>query len=415
MIQSLKKKFTIIAMGCITILLIALIGIINVFNVCYTASQSIEMLHYLLDMESETKTETTSALEKMQQDAQKKFYIPTTERREKDALYFRIIENREGEIKAVDVSRMPTMSEEEAKAFYETAPKRGTRYEGFLFASKTAEDGIKETVYLDISEQFYSIMRVVALSALAGIVCWSFMLLPVVIISTKATRPIINNYNKQRRFITNAGHEIKTPLAIILANTEALELYNGESKWTSNIKNQANRLTDIIENLLLVAKSTDREIELTKEDLSFSAIAEQITESFVEPAKKKHIVIDNQIESGIRINGVKDQIANLVSILMDNALKYASESSTITISLSKSKKISLSVTNKCDKLPEGSPESLFGRFYRDDTARNQRKKGTGIGLSAAKAIVKYHNGEIKASYADDNYITFEATFRYDNI
>ncbi len=410
MIQNLKNKFIFIAMGCVTLLLIVLIGIFNIFNVCYVASQSIEMLHYLVMSDEELENETETAVKRMQ-DIKQKFLIPTMEQRQRDAIYFTVTENNKGEITSVDLTRMPSLTEKEALEIYKSAPERGSRFDEFFFASKPV-DGGKETVFLSIAEQFYSVLHVAALSLLAGVVCWSFMLLPVVIISTKATRPIIDNYNKQKRFITDAGHEIKTPLAIILANAEALELYNGESKWTTNIKNQTVRLTDIMENLLLLARSTDREIELTKEDISFSSIAEQTVESFIEPAHKRHLTIDSKIESGIRFNGVKDQMTNLVSILMNNAVKYSSENSTITVELKKDKKIRLSVKNKCDRLPDTPPENLFGRFYRDDTAKSQKKGGSGIGLSAAKAIVRYHSGEIKAVYdEEENYITFIATFR----
>ena len=247
------------------------------------------------------------------------------------------------------------------------------------------------------------------LSGALGLICWGFMLILVIILSKKAICPIAENIEKQKQFVTNAGHEIKTPLAIISANTEAMELYNGENKWTKNIKKQVDRLNGLMKNLLLLAKMEESKIVYQK--FSLSEMAREISESFFEPISLKNIAFETKIQPDIILNANSEHIRQLFSILLDNAVKYTDENGLISLSVLKNdKNIIIKLENTCENLPNINPEKLFDRFYRADEARTQKTGGYGIGLSVAKAIVNAQNGKIIANYIDNNKICFEITF-----
>lgn len=394
-------------MTAITVLIVVLLGGINIFNISSVSKQNKNTLDFLA---SSSMPEQPMRPDGMRPPANNgRFDIrPPEEDRQQSAVYFKVSEDGSGKVINIDVSKIPSVTQSEAKEIYDNITDTEGKNGNFIYKTRMLPDGLgREIYFLSLSEQNYSVLRVALLSVGAGIVCWGLMLLIIVLLSRKAIRPIAENLEKQKQFITDAGHEIKTPLAIILANTEALELHNGENKWTGNIKNQTLRLNGLMQNLLLLAKANGSEAPIKKDNILLSDIVNQTIDSFSESAKKRNLSFKSDIESGITVEADKEQITSLASILIDNAVKYASENSEIEIKLKKEKNVILSVGNKCDALPECPPENLFDRFYRGDSARTQKSGGYGIGLSSAKAITELHGGTITAMYSDGNIISFE--------
>lgn len=234
------------------------------------------------------------------------------------------------------------------------------------------------------------------------------MLLLVIALSKRAIRPIAENLAKQKQFVTAAGHEIKTPLAIILANTEAMELHNGESKWSKNIRKQTERLSGLMKNLLTLARMEEGTAPVVMADLDMSKLTKEVADSFAESAKLKQIKLQAKIASDIKLYANREEMTQLLAILLDNAVKYSVEQADIVLTLAKrGKEVMLSCENTCEKLPDVEVDRLFDRFYRSDAARTQKSGGYGIGLSVARAIVQNHKGEITAEYKDGNRIVFK--------
>ena len=407
MIKTLQKKFIITSMTAISVLIIVLLGGINIFNISSVSKQNKNTLDFLVSSSMPEQPMRPDGIRPP--DNNGRFDIrPPEEDRQQSAVYFKVSEDGNGKVINIDVSRIPSVTQSEAKEIYDNITDSEGKTGSFIYKTRMLPDGLgREIYFLSLSEQNYSVLRVALLSVGAGIVCWGLMLLIIVLLSRKAIRPIAENLEKQKQFITDAGHEIKTPLAIIMANTEALELHNGENKWTGNIKNQTLRLNGLMQNLLLLAKANGSEAPIKKESVSLSDIVIQAVDSFSESAKKRNLSFKSDIESGVIIEVDKEQITSLASILIDNAVKYACKNSDIEIKLKKDKNAVLSVKNKCDALPECPPENLFDRFYRGDSARTQKSGGYGIGLSSAKAITELHGGTITAMYSDGNIISFE--------
>lgn len=433
MVKQLQKKFIISAMLAVTILLVVLIGGINVFNYLTTSGDNdrlMEMLCYSFETSTKWNADTTDNTQPPQSingtqqnttDAsgnQNNPDFPPQDngtrppddkknngfgRHDKNAVdsarYAAVAIDKNGNIIRTDVTHISSLTEDEAAAITEalknTAAGTGT-YSGFLYRiSETKRAEGKVIILLDNGMQISSFFTVLFISVGAGIFGWLMMLLLVILLSRKTIAPVARSIEKQKQFVTNAGHEIKTPLAIILANTDAMELHNGENKWSKNIRAQTLRLNGLMQNLLMLAKMDESSTKLPMCEFDISTAAEDTVGAFIEPAALKGIMIEQDIKKGIRLSGNRDSIVQLMTVLLDNAVKYTESGGVIRAELYGSEKnITLSIANTCE--PIDHPEKLFDRFYRGDSARTQKNGGYGIGLSVAQAIAELHKGSITA-------------------
>lgn len=231
------------------------------------------------------------------------------------------------------------------------------------------------------------------------------VLILVITFSKIVLRPVAQSYEKQRQFITDAGHELKTPLTIIDANTEVIEMENGENQWTKSIRNQVERLTSMVGQFITLSKMEEKNENFHKTDISLNIILNESLEPFDAVFLSKNIKINTFSEKDIHISGDEKLLRQLFEILIDNAAKYASENSTFSISMKrKSRKNMLTFENESNTISEGNLDILFDRFYRTDASRNSATGGSGIGLSVAKSIVTLHGGTIHAKSDDGKKI-----------
>lgn len=433
MVKQLQKKFIISAMLAVTILLVVLIGGINVFNYLTTSGDNdrlMEMLCYSFETSTKWNADTTDntqppqSINGTQQNTtgvsgnQNNPDFPPQDngtkppddkknngfgRHDKNAVdsarYAAVAIDKNGNIIRTDVTHISSLTEDEATAITEalknTAAGTGT-YSGFQYRiSETKRAEGKVIILLDNGMQISSFFTVLFISVGAGIFGWLMMLLLVILLSRKTIAPVARSIEKQKQFVTNAGHEIKTPLAIILANTDAMELHNGENKWSKNIRAQTLRLSGLMQNLLMLAKMDESSTKLPMCEFDISTAAEDTVGAFIEPAALKGIMIEQDIKKGIRLSGNRDSIVQLMTVLLDNAVKYTESGGVIRAELyGNEKNITLSIANTCE--PIDHPEKLFDRFYRGDSARTQKNGGYGIGLSVAQAIAELRKGSITA-------------------
>ena len=235
------------------------------------------------------------------------------------------------------------------------------------------------------------------------------VLVLIILVSKRVIAPIQDTYIKQKQFITGASHELKTPLAIISSNADVLEMMNGDSKWTQNIHNQVDRLSSLVNSLVVFSRMEEKDtVERTHFDLT-EALKLRI-EDFDELAnfQKKNIVAD--VDPNLKYYGEKDSIIQLMDILLENAIKYAPEDSDISVKLNKNRRYAtLKVSNKAD-VQKGDLSKVFDRFYRLDGSRNSAIKGYGIGLSMAQLIAEKHKETIRAYAPEDGIFKIEVRF-----
>ena len=264
-------------------------------------------------------------------------------------------------------------------------------------------------LFLNCQRELDSYESFVKNSVLISIGVIISVLVLIILVSKRVIAPIQETYLKQKQFITGASHELKTPLAIISSNADVLEMMNGDSKWTTNIHNQVDRLTSLVNSLVVFSRMEEKDtVERTNFDLT-ETLKSRI-EDFNELAnfQKKYIVTD--IDENLNYYGEKDSIIQLMDILLENAIKYAPEDSDISVKLNKNRKhATLKVSNKAN-VKKGDLSKVFDRFYRLDESRNSSIKGYGIGLSMAQLIAEKHKETIQAYAPEDGIFKIEVRF-----
>lgn len=407
MIKQLQKKFVFSAMLAISILLVVTLGGINIVNTVSANKQTDKLLSTLAQVEN-------SAITMMLPEVRNTwdfFSVVVTQDDTLGAIYFVVRDDSFGRIRSIDTSHISSISVEEAQ-YYAKQVQRKNDSSGktgrFKYIAMPTVGGFGKTyIFLDVTKQMSDVWQVAFLSIGVGVLCWVAMFLFVVLLSKKAIKPIASNIEKQKQFVTDAGHEIKTPLAIIMANMDAMELCYGENKYSKNIRNQTYRLKDLTAELLSLAKMEESRLENRKEWFSFTGLVEETVNQFSESIQEKDITLQKNLCPELNIKSDIWQIQKLVTILMDNATKYTSEKGQISVMLSKaSKYVVLVIANTADGLEKLQMDKLFDRFYCGDDARTQKNGGYGIGLSSALAIVQTMKGSITAHIGNNQKMVF---------
>ena len=326
--------------------------------------------------------------------------------------YFWVKFDSEGTVTETNTMHVAAITEETAIEYatdiYSSSQEKGYSH-SYRYMKGATSDGGSIIVFLDISSSTISAHKLLFQSLLIGACTLVAMFILVFLFSGQAVAPVVESLEKQKRFITDAGHELKTPLAVISANVDVLELESGKSEWTSSIKNQVKRMNSLVKNLLTLSRMDEERMRVVYSDFDMSSTIKEAALSFETLAEAKNKIYRTDIEEGIHITGDKNSIGQLASILLDNAMKYSSENGCINVLLSKNKNIVFEVSNTSDCIPTGNLDRLFDRFYRADSSRSRETGGYGIGLSVAKAIAMSHGGTIEALRQGDKTIRFVVT------
>lgn len=397
--SKLRKKFIYFSVGIIAIVLLSIMAFVNVTNFYNLKRSSDELLKTLVENNGVMPS----------------FKLNDNSKEEK-TVYLKNFSNRFFTVKTDNKKNVITVNTDDvfftsaseaveyAKDVLSSGKSRGY-YGGFKYVVENTENG-KLIAFVDVVKDFdvfYSNLGnsvVISFFVLGFVTFFSFVL------SKKAVAPMVQAYEKQNAFITDASHELKTPLAIINTSADVLEMESGESKWTGNIHKQVNRLNGLIGNLISLTKLEESD-DLDRLEFSLSDTLDDCVMDVKDYALSldKNIVTD--IEKDIFFKGDEKLIRQVIGILLDNAIKYAREKSDINVKLAKqNKKIVFTVENEADNLEIKNYNILFERFYRADSSRNSKTGGYGIGLSIAQSIVLKHKGKISADSFDGERIVF---------
>ncbi len=393
MIRKLRMKFIAISMTSTMIVLFLIIGAINLLNYRQMSTNADAILNLLIENDGRLPEDIYQS--------QRKKHANISPETSFESRYFTVYIKNGTDSYNVDTDKIAAVDQEKAIAF---ARKINKQKKGFIskyrYVREETADGVN-IYFLDCTKSMTSFRTFLVTSIFVSVFGVTAVFILVLLLSKKAIEPVAESYEKQKRFITDAGHELKTPLTIIDADTTILEMEYGENEWLSDINIQSKRLAGLTNDLIYLSKMEEENIKTAMIEFSFSDITEEIAQSFQNLAKvqNKHFIID--IQPMVTLKGDEKAIRQLISILLDNAVKYCGENGEIKVSMwKKGKNTMLSVYNTTKEMKKENLDHLFDRFYRTDESRNSQTGGYGIGLSIAKAVVTAHKGKIQASSED---------------
>ena len=333
--------------------------------------------------------------------------------------YFSIVLDRLGNVEDVNLSRIASFSESEAvqvvRSVIESQRDRGIfrkNRASYSYMVTPLDNHQYRIVIMDSTKDVAAVESFVRYSLRFGIGCILVYVLVLTGLCNLIIRPFVDNMENQKRFITNAGHELKTPIAIISANTEALELIQGKSEWTANILTQVKRLSRLISSLITLSKMGEkRKEDLQKEELDLTPLFKDTVEQFRPLVKADDKTLSLTAPDTLPVMTDQRSLVELINILMDNAVKYCDDKGTIAASLTRRGKqgFVIAISNAYAKGEGEDYSHYFERFYRGDSSHDSTIPGYGIGLSMAKEMVALLDGQISVSYKD-HIITYALTF-----
>ncbi len=406
MTKKLKKRFIIFTMTAVTLLLLFIVLAVNTLNWVMLDRRSDAVLDTLVD--------SNGAFHKMDFDPPPPFSQPIDMDKMQASRFFIVKSDENGNITDVNIDRISAIDSESAQNYAAkvlTSGNESGRIDGYKYAVKQLGSDTL-TIFMDNSEQNESFLAVLLACTAIAVLCWLILLVIVILLSGKVIRPVLVGMEKQKQFITNAGHEMKTPLAIIQSNNDTMALIHGENKYNAHIRSQTKRLNVLMSDLLTLAR-LDEETPLAKETVNIGEVAREMIPVYMEQAQTKGIVFDVNIASDTAAQANRSYLRQMMTILLDNALKYTPEGGQISFFIEKEgSHIKITEENSLSASPEPDPEILFERFYRGDSARTQKDEtsGYGIGLSAARAICENFGGKLTAQYPSEESIRFTAKF-----
>lgn len=319
----------------------------------------------------------------------------------------------EGQVIRLSRDYIATVSDEDAISYAKSVIAHGGEhgfYKGYRYC--VWEMGAQTVVFLNAEKELYVIKIMVAGACGVSALCMLLAFGIIVILSRRAVDPYMRNMEQQKRFITDASHEIKTPLTSIVASADVLALDSGSNEWVENIQKQAQRLSKLVNSLVTLSRLDEEQPLPEQSDFSLSDVIWDVIEPVSTLAAAKGIEFTHSIADGLMMHGDSASISQLIGLLLDNAVKYTDERATMRLTAARQHRdIIIEVYNTCKLSEPESINRLFDRFYRPDESRASATGGTGIGLSIAKAIVDAHKGDISAATTDGTDITFRVKFK----
>lgn len=386
------------------VMLVIVIGI-NAVNYAQTRSVQDDLIRNLLEYEQRAITEP------------KKPRPPIGEmpgRGPEDEFttrFFTVHCDLSGEVKGISRDHISSVDEETAKAYTEKILLKGKEkgyYGEYRYRVKTDASGIT-VLFLNVAKDMQFMRTLLLVSLVIGVCSFLVVFVLIFVFSGYAVRPYIKNIERQKRFITDAGHELKTPITSIATSADIAAMEHEGDEWIANIQKQSARLSKLVGNLVALSR-LDEEMPFPEKDtFSLSDAAWESAEPFAVIAKAEGKKYRQNIEENLALYGERNAVQQMLSILLDNAVKYSDRGGEIRLDIyRRKKKIYIEVFNTCD-LPDVSElERVFDRFYRLDESRSAAGGGTGIGLSMAQAIAENHGGRIEVKSQSGKTIRFRA-------
>lgn len=420
MLDRLRARLIAVTMLSLSLVLLVILGGINLMSYRQTVSDADALLALLADYGGAFPTLPREDSAGERRDApgrpdgesllRKRGFSDETPY---ETRFFSVLLGEEGQVLGVDTVRIAAVDEstatDYARSVLETGDAKGF-FSGYRFLC-SAEGDATRVIFLDCGRSLSTLRTVLLASVVLALLGLFAVLALLMLFSPRIVRPMVEGYEKQRRFITDAGHELKTPLTIIGADADLLELEMGENEWLSDIRAQVTRLTGLTQDLIYLSRMDEAQPRLSRIEFPLSDVTEEVAQSFQAPARAQGKTLDMHITPLLSFTGDEKALRQLVSLLMDNAVKYSPPGAAIRVSLAREGRfLRLCVSNPTEKpLTHEQLHHLFDRFYRADASRASETGGYGLGMSIARSIVTAHKGRIRAESPTPDALTVTVT------
>ena len=327
--------------------------------------------------------------------------------------FFTVRCDADGRVRAISRDYISSVDEEEAKRYAQAVLAKGREkgyYGSYRYLVKRDEKGIT-VLFLNAAFQIQSMRSLLFVSLAIGLGSLLTVFILILLFSRRAVRPYMKNMERQKQFITDAGHELKTPLTSIATSADIAAMEHEGDEWIQNIRRQTARLTKLVGDMVTLSRLDEETPFPEMSRFSISEAAWEAAEPFAVLAKAQGKTYSQRIEEGLILYGDKNAIQRMISILLDNAVRYSDDGGEIRMQLYRRRgRVCIEVSNTCNLPDVSNLDRLFDRFYRLDESRSSLTGGTGIGLSMVRAIAETHGGKATVQSDDGTKICFRVVF-----
>ena len=404
MFKQLQKSFVKSAMLSFTAVLLVVLVAVNVVNY----RQTVDQVDHLVTMLVNNGGEFPDAPDEKGPKEHPEHGMPKGMEFRKDdqmATRYAVVRVANGTVQSVDRTHLVSLDEGALKELgLRIAQGTSTKgWEGSLRYQVAKTDAGTMVVLVDANKETQQVSRLMMVTGAVFVLCLAVVYVLVRIVSKRAIRPFVENVERQQQFIANASHEIKTPLAVLSANTDLLAMMGTEAKFVDSNKRQIKRLNSLVEQMLILSRYDEGEAAATKEEVDLVAVTKAIVEEILPVLNEKELQVEFTGEAQTIITTNKSAMMELIRILLDNAMKYTVVEPVITV---EAKRNQLAIGNETEPMTKEQVSQIFDRFYRVDSSRNRTTGGSGLGLSIAQKIAETNNVQLTAELTSETQIRF---------
>ncbi len=404
MFKQLQKSFVKSAMLSFTAVLLAVLVAVNIVNYRQTVDQVDRLTTMLVNNDG---TFPDAPDDKGPKEHPEHGMPKGMEFRKDDqmATRYAVVRVANDTVQSVDRTHLVSLDEEALKELgLRIAQGTSTKgWEGSLRYQVAKTDAGAMVVLVDANKETQQISRLMMVTGAVFILCLAVVYVLVRLVSKRAIRPFVENVERQQQFIANASHEIKTPLAVLSANTDLLAMMGTEAKFVDSNKRQIKRMNSLVEQMLILSRYDEGEAAATKEEVDLVAVTKTIVEEILPVLNEKGLQVEFTGEAQTIVTTNKSAMTELIRILLDNAMKYTVGEPVITV---EAKRNQLAIGNETEPMTQEQVNQIFDRFYRVDSSRNRTTGGSGLGLSIAQKIAETNDVQLTAELPSETQIRF---------
>ena len=395
MIRRLRKRFIRIAMLAVTSVMLLLCLIVNIANYVSVDAELGDMLNVICENQGKIPHPPHGEGPGAGGDGRFTPETPFSTR------YFVLRYTEDGELIKADLENIAAVTEDDTGPYLETALGHGEGFgytSGYKYLVSDNGNGRRMAIFLDCHQEMRGVLMTALLSVCASAFCILLVYVIVLLFSRRAIDPVVRASEKQKQFITDAGHELKTPITVIATSLKVFEMENGPQKWTGKAAAQTEKLTELVNSLVALSRMDAGRVPVEMRDVDVSRLMQEVAHELEPLAQDADISLEAEVDPGVRMNADASLLTRLAVNLLGNAIRYGRRGGHAWLKLTdEADGVCLAVRDDGVGMSPEEQERMWDRFWRADSSRNS--EGTGLGLAIARWIIDRHGGSAQVRSA----------------